>query len=74
MTLNPTTVILFSVGVVLMYAAVHNQSPMDVFRGALGKPTGKGKLESKPGPVTGQAKPQEKVQPLTQPGTIWVSV
>lgn len=43
-------VVLFAAGVVLMYAAVKNQDPRDVIRGALGQKTTGAVLVSNPTP------------------------
>lgn len=58
MNLNPSAVVMFLVGTVLMYAAVGNKDPRDVIREALNKPP-------QHGPITGFG---EREDPIT-PGT-----
>lgn len=81
MNLTPLPVILFSIGVVLMYSAKINKDPRDVILKALGQKERYGALSTpntQSGSGSGTPPPEDPTDPRTTPGnapgTRWVSV
>lgn len=76
MNLSLPAVVMFVGGVVLMYSAIKNMTPLDVIRTAMQKPPTQGPIAPDGKGELGTPAPPRQPNPPsnTSPGTPWVSV